>query len=801
MAAVRVGPVVSLMAVLAVPAAFPLAASPAPITSCGVLAGTIAGPSYLQTWTFTGVAGEHVIITAVTRTGALDTRIQLMPPGSGSPEAESICDFYGCRDQIDVCSLAHSGTYTIAISDNGLNDAGTYDLSLFRFAGPTACAADTDGGTLQCDQTRHATISSPADLDAFQFQGVAGQNVYLNAMTTSGALDTRMMLYNPAGECTPVAQSLCDFYGCRDHLELQLASSGTYTLVVADGPLANTGTYDVYLYTLPCNAPFPGDSDGGSLACEQHRTAAIAPGFDIDSYPFDAVAGERIFLSAFTTSGALDTRLQVYAPGAALPEVESLCDFYGCRDQLEFVPAQTGVYTLLVDDNGFTRTGSYDVSLFRLPCRNPVPADRDTGVLVSDLLVGGVIDRLADYDPYRFYGVAGERVRLDAVQTTGQLDTRLLLYPPDGGPAEAQSLCDFYGCRDEIELTLAQTGIYTALVCDNGSTHKGYYKLSLLTLPGVATWNGDPDGGALPSNTVRTGTIDGPADMDAWRFHGAAGDHVLISAATATGSLDTRIQLYPPGSGPAEDESLCDFYGCRDQLDHVLASTGLYTIVVSDNGLTHSGTYNVSLVNQSGDPARGIYHYHPSDGQNLLPLAPVHLTWDPVPGATGYDVYFGSNTLAPLPRVAAGITTADYLTPALARTQQYFWRVEAHTPTETVIGPNVRFFAVGGTTDVPEPAGAVAGGGLRMAPARPNPTGGTTTLAFTLAHGARTEVRIVDLRGAVVRSLLTGPLGAGARRITWDGRADDGAPVAAGVYFAVVSAAGERAQVKLCVLR
>ena len=58
--------------------------------------------------------------------------------------------------------------------------------------------------------------------------------------------------------------------------------------------------------------------------------------------------------------------------------------------------------------------------------------------------------------------------------------------------------------------------------------------------------------------------------------------------------------------------------------------------------------------------------------------------------------------------------------------------------------------------------------------------------------GAVREVEVVvrDADGAVVRTLRTGPLGAGDHDVVWDGTLDDGSTAPAGAYTASVSAVG-----------
>jgi hypothetical protein len=74
------------------------------------------------------------------------------------------------------------------------------------------------------------------------------------------------------------------------------------------------------------------------------------------------------------------------------------------------------------------------------------------------------------------------------------------------------------------------------------------------------------------------------------------------------------------------------------------------------------------------------------------------------------------------------------------------------------------------------------GGTLRVA-AAPNPFNPRTTLRFSLPAAAETTLRVVDLRGRVVRTLVSGRLPAGDHTVVWDGRDGGGREMPSGVYF------------------
>lgn len=73
----------------------------------------------------------------------------------------------------------------------------------------------------------------------------------------------------------------------------------------------------------------------------------------------------------------------------------------------------------------------------------------------------------------------------------------------------------------------------------------------------------------------------------------------------------------------------------------------------------------------------------------------------------------------------------------------------------------------------------------------PNPARGPATIEVHLAGSSGAdpvpaEVRILDLQGRVVRTLVAAPLPRGLSRIDWDGRDAAGRPAGAGAYFVTV---------------
>jgi hypothetical protein len=65
----------------------------------------------------------------------------------------------------------------------------------------------------------------------------------------------------------------------------------------------------------------------------------------------------------------------------------------------------------------------------------------------------------------------------------------------------------------------------------------------------------------------------------------------------------------------------------------------------------------------------------------------------------------------------------------------------------------------------------------------PNPFGLSTTITFSLRESGDVVLAIYNIQGRLIRTLKEGPHSAGDHEVTWDGKDDLGADVAAGVYL------------------
>ncbi len=87
----------------------------------------------------------------------------------------------------------------------------------------------------------------------------------------------------------------------------------------------------------------------------------------------------------------------------------------------------------------------------------------------------------------------------------------------------------------------------------------------------------------------------------------------------------------------------------------------------------------------------------------------------------------------------------------------------------------------------------------------PNPFNPSTTIAFTVpgSSGSKQNValNVYNLRGALVKSLVNGPVAGGRHEVNWNGTNNRGEQVASGVYFTKFASGGYKSVKKMILIR
>ena len=100
-----------------------------------------------------------------------------------------------------------------------------------------------------------------------------------------------------------------------------------------------------------------------------------------------------------------------------------------------------------------------------------------------------------------------------------------------------------------------------------------------------------------------------------------------------------------------------------------------------------------------------------------------------------------------------------------------------------------------------QPALPAPAAGMRLLPARPNPSRGAVRLGYELGAPGRVRLAVYSVTGQLVATLADGDAAAGRHEASWNGSDRVGRPMAAGVYFARLQTAGGTLTQRLTLLR
>ena len=154
-----------------------------------------------------------------------------------------------------------------------------------------------------------------------------------------------------------------------------------------------------------------------------------------------------------------------------------------------------------------------------------------------------------------------------------------------------------------------------------------------------------------------------------------------------------------------------------------------------------------------------------------------------------------SSDFTPAPYIMVNATADTAWIDPIAQGRQYHYKVSA-----------VDF---SGNESAAAAAGEITGFGENALPKRfdlkqnePNPFNPTTIIRYYVpAGGGRVVVRVYDLNGRLVSTLVDREESAGEKSVAWNGRNERGEEVSSGVYFYRLEAAAHTVQRKMMLLR
>jgi hypothetical protein len=121
--------------------------------------------------------------------------------------------------------------------------------------------------------------------------------------------------------------------------------------------------------------------------------------------------------------------------------------------------------------------------------------------------------------------------------------------------------------------------------------------------------------------------------------------------------------------------------------------------------------------------------------------------------------------------------------------------------TEGIYFDNIGLYSVYTITGVEAVSGVPLATRASVQKVYPNPFNPSTTIEFSVPKPGAATVRIFDLQGKAVATLVKDIMSAGVYRVRWNGKTDDGRDLSSGVYFARVESGGSRGSARLMMIK
>ncbi|MDR4507563.1 MAG: hypothetical protein MRJ65_04885 [Candidatus Brocadiaceae bacterium] len=204
------------------------------------------------------------------------------------------------------------------------------------------------------DHTNGASISPAVDTDSFRFVGSAGDVVRFHVSGLTGIFDPRLEVWDPG--FNKIVDKYCS---CTFIEEITLPATGTYTIIVSDSGVDETGDYLLQLERIPpvFDPPF--------IAYNAIASCVISPGTDLDFFTFEGTEGCVIRINIRSPNGYFDSRLEVWDPDNTRI-VDKHCNASangGCSFSEDIALPLSGTYLLAMSDYDVHSPGNYEISI------------------------------------------------------------------------------------------------------------------------------------------------------------------------------------------------------------------------------------------------------------------------------------------------------------------------------------------------------------------------------------------------------------------------------------------------------
>ncbi|MGF1676745.1 MAG: Ig-like domain-containing protein, partial [Rivularia sp. (in: cyanobacteria)] len=452
--------------------------------------------------------------------------------------------------------LPADGAYTLILTGKGnLNNTVPYS---FRIVTPDTNIQEIElGGNNNTLSIISNAITEKGEQDVYTFDGSNGQRIFLDILSSEN-LNISFTMYSPSGDRvfnSVENRPLDDYFNYNDKGPFTLREDGTYRLVI-DGYDANTGSYNFSLRDID-------KVDSLVLDTEQTGTILNTNGRETHLYKFAGTEGQRLYLDSKENTGS--GKWRIYSAGNQ-NIVET--DF---GSDVEITLPSTDTYILALQSNQDT-PAEYNFQVI-------TPETQLGETITVDTIISSEITEKGEQDIYTFVGNIGERVFLDALLET--IDIEAQLVSPSGIDVFYR---DIYADQWNAPQILPEDGIYQLII--NGEGEKtGEYKFRLLSFNNAVE---------LTSSTPQPGTLNTGSEIDLYKFTGSAGERVYFNS--LVDSPTSNWLLYGPDNQKISEVAL------SSNFEIVLPGDGIYYLMLRGDDSETAIDYEFEIISTTSLP-------------------------------------------------------------------------------------------------------------------------------------------------------------------------------------------------------
>ncbi|MGM0378062.1 MAG: hypothetical protein ACQEQ0_14940, partial [Bacteroidota bacterium] len=310
-----------------------------PISYNESLKDTIEMLGEMDAFTFNGTSGDIINVRMRFSSDYDDPQIELYNPAGFRIASKSSTS---ALVSLDTVMLEDSGQYTILTMSRTGSQTGSYGISLQRTFDPP------NASPIAYNESLNASIDILAEMDAFRFDGKAGDIINVQMKFSNDYNDPRLELYNPSGN--RIASSSTNNSQLRLDI-IKLGASGQYTIMTMANDGGQTGGYTLSLQRTfePPNAR--------PISYNESLKDTIEMLGEMDAFTFNGTSGDIINVQMKFSTSYNDPQIELYNPSGERIASKSAKNAAVRLDTIKL--DVTGQYTILAMEKEGDQTGTY----------------------------------------------------------------------------------------------------------------------------------------------------------------------------------------------------------------------------------------------------------------------------------------------------------------------------------------------------------------------------------------------------------------------------------------------------------